>query len=334
LTAAELAEKLGGNLHGDPVALTGAAPIESAGPSDLAFAATEKAFPAARRSRAGCIIAPPNYVPEPGQTTILTPTPRPFFAAALALLYPVRPVVAGIHPSAYISPGACIDPTVEIGPQCTVGNLSRVGPGTRIAPGCHIGSDVHIGADCLLHAAVVIYDGTRIGDRVILHSGCVLGADGFGFTPENGRWVKFPQVGFVQLEDDVEIGANSCVDRAALRRTRIGRGSKLDNMVHVGHQCDIGCNVVIAAQTGLSGGVTVGDGAIIGGQVGVGDKARIEPGVVLGSGSGVLTSKIARAGEPLWGTPARPLREYLEQLAFAGRLPELFDRVKALEKKS
>jgi len=332
LTAAELAGHLDLALHGDPVELTGAATIESGGPSDLTFAASEKNFPAARRSRAGCIIAPPGYHPEPGQTVILTPAPRALFAAALALLYPPRKVRPGIHPSACVETGAQIDPTAEIGPQCTIGENSAIGPGTRLAPGCHIGHDVQIGADCLLHAAVVVYDRTRIGDRAILHSGCVIGADGFGFTPQNGQWVKFPQVGFVQIEDDVEIGANSCVDRAALGRTRIGRGSKLDNMVHVGHNCDVGCNVVIAAQTGLSGSVAIGDGAVIGGQVGIGDKARIEPGVVLGSGSGVLTSKIVRAGEPLWGTPARPLREYLQQLALFARLPEFRDRIKLLEK--
>lgn len=333
MTAAELAGHLGAALDGAPVILTGAAPIESAGPSDLAFAANEKAFPAARRSRAGCLIAPPPYQPEPGQTVILSPHPRELFAAALPLLYPPRPVQPGIHPTASIDEGAGIDPGAEIGAYCSVAANSRIGPGTRLAPGCHVGRDVHIGADCVLHSGVVIYDHTLIADRVILHSGCVIGADGFGFTPQNGQWVKFQQVGFVQIEDDVEIGANSCIDRAALGRTRVGRGSKLDNLVHVGHHCDIGRNVVIAAQTGLSGGVVIGDGAMIGGQVGVGDKARIEPGVVLGSGSGVLTSKIVRAGEPLWGTPARPLRQYLEQLALFARLPEFRDRLKALEAK-
>jgi UDP-3-O-[3-hydroxymyristoyl] glucosamine N-acyltransferase len=161
----------------------------------------------------------------------------------------------------------------------------------------------------------------------------VLGGDGFGFAPSGDKWVKFPQVGNVEIEDDVEIGANSCVDRAALGRTRIGAGTKLDNLVHVGHNCDIGCNVVVAAQTGFSGGVSVGDGAIIGGQVGVGDKARIEAGVVLGSGSGVLTSKIVRAGQPLWGTPARPLKVYLEQLALFAKLPQIQAELKRLRAK-
>ena len=152
-----------------------------------------------------------------------------------------------------------------------------------------------------------------MGHRAVLHTGCVIGADGFGFVFEGGRYEKFPQVGTVEWGDDVEVGANSCVDRGALGATRIGEGTKLDNLVHIGHNCRIGRHVVIAAQTGLSGGVEVGDYAVIGGQVGIGDKARIEPGAVLGSGCGVLTSKIVRAGEPVWGTPARPLKQYLER---------------------
>ena len=150
---------------------------------------------------------------------------------------------------------------------------------------------------------------------MVLHSGCVIGADGFGYVLTDGIYENFPQVGRVEIGDRVEIGANSCVDRAALGVTSIGDGSKLDNLVHVGHNCRIGRNVVVAAQTGFSGGVVVEDYAVIGGQVGVGDKARIESGAVVGSGSGILTSKIVRAGQPVWGTPARPLKEHLDQLA-------------------
>ena len=241
------------------------------------------------------------------------------FAQALGLLYPKRPMVGGIHASSVIEAGAIVDPAAEIGAFCSVGAGCTVGARSRLAPGVRVGADCRIGADCTVHSGVVIYDRTRIGDRAILHAGCVIGADGFGFASQDGRWVKFPQVGYVSIEDDVEIGANSCVDRAALGVTRVGAGTKLDNMVHVGHNCNIGCNVVVAAQTGFSGGVTVGDGAIIGGQVGVGDKARIEAGAVIGSGSGVLPSKIVRAGQPQWGTPAQPLREYLKQLALMRR---------------
>jgi UDP-3-O-[3-hydroxymyristoyl] glucosamine N-acyltransferase len=193
---------------------------------------------------------------------------------------------------------------------------------------------VHIGADSLLHARVTIYGNVRIGDRAVLHSGCVLGADGFGFVRgSDGSYQKFPQIGRVEIGDDVEIGANSCVDRAALGVTRIGDGVKLDNLVHIAHNCSIGRHVVIAAQTGLSGGVVVEDYAVIGGQVGIGDKARIESGAVLGSGCGILTSKIVRKGQVVWGTPARPLREHLDQLANLARLPQLRKQVAEIEKR-
>lgn len=340
MTASELAQALDAELEGADRALAGAAPLESAGETDLAFAGSAKSFAAARSSLAGCLIVPEEYGAADGQSIIRSTSPRAAFAQALALLYPARAIHPGIHASAQLEEDIAVASTAEVGPLCTVGRGSVIGPYTRLGPGCHLGRDVHLGSHCLIHAHATLYDHTRVGDRVILHSGCVLGADGFGFAPSGGRWVKFPQVGRVEIEDDVEIGANSCVDRAALGRTRIGAGTKLDNMVHVGHNCDIGRNVVVAAQTGFSGGVRVGDGAIIGGQVGIGDKARIEAGAVLGSGSGVLTSKIVRAGQPVWGTPARPLKEYLEQLALFRKLPEmraelkrLRDRLDALERK-
>ena len=319
MQAAELAEKLGCAFYGPARNLTGANTLDAATETDLAFVQDRKRFGAAQICNAGCLIAPFDYTGPAEQSTILTESPRALFAAALQILFPPRVLHPGVHASAYLQPDVAVSATAEIGAHCTVDRGSVIGSHTRLGPGCHIGRNVHIGSQCTLHAAVVIHDGTRIGDRVVLHSGCVLGADGFGFTPTDGRWVKFPQVGIVEIEDDVEIGANSCVDRAALGRTRIGAGTKLDNMVHVGHHCDVGRNVVIAAQTGLSGGVVIGDGAIIGGQVGIGDKARIEPGAVVGSGSGILTSKIVRAGEPVWGTPARPLKQYLRQLAVFSR---------------
>ena len=228
----------------------------------------------------------------------------------------------GIHPSAAVHPTAEIGPGVSIGPHASIGEGSRLGANVRVGAGCAIGRDVSIGPDSVLHAHVTLYDGVVIGRGAVLHSGCVIGADGFGFTLEGGRWEKFPQVGRVEIGDFVEIGANACVDRAALGVTRIGEGTKLDNMVHVGHNCTIGRHVVVAAQTGFSGGVVVEDHAVIGGQVGIGDKVRIQSGAVLGSGCGVLTSKIVRAGEVVWGTPARPLKKYLEQLANLARLPK------------
>ena len=333
MNAVELAAQLGCVLEGRNREVTGAAALEAASENDVAFVAQRKLFEAANESSAGCMIAPPEYSIPKHQSVIRAAAPRVVFGRALTFLYPDRALQPGIHASACVRNSATVSPLAEVGPLCSVDEGSAIGAHTRLSPGCHIGRDVRIGEHCLLHAGVIIADRCRIGDRVILHSGCVLGADGFGFTPTDHGWTKFPQVGTVEVEDDVEIGANSCVDRAALGRTRIGAGTKIDNMVHVGHNCDIGRHVVIAAQTGLSGSVTVGDGAVIGGQVGIGDKARIEAGAVIGSGSGILSSKIVRAGQPVWGTPARPLKEYLRQLAQFSRLPELRAEVKALRKR-
>jgi UDP-3-O-[3-hydroxymyristoyl] glucosamine N-acyltransferase len=196
----------------------------------------------------------------------------------------------------------------------------RLGDQVSIGAGCVLGDYVHIGSGSVLHPRVTLYSEVTLGQRVILHSGCVIGADGFGFVFAGGVYEKFPQVGRVEIGDDVEVGANSAIDRAALGVTVIGDGTKLDNLVHIAHNCRIGKHVVIAAQTGLSGGVVVEDYAVIGGQVGIGDKAVIQSRAVLGSGSGVLTSKIVRGGQVVWGTPARPLKEHLAQLAALSRL--------------
>jgi UDP-3-O-[3-hydroxymyristoyl] glucosamine N-acyltransferase len=267
-----------------------------------------------------------------GGTLIRVADPRAAFARAVARLYPPAAVVAGVHPTAVVAPDVELGEGVAVGPHAVIGEGARVGAGTSIGPGCSVGRGVRLGAGCTLHANVTLYDGVAVGRRVILHSGCVLGADGFGFVLSEGRYEKFPQIGRVEIGDDVEIGANSCVDRAALGVTRVGDGTKLDNLVHIGHNCLIGKHVVIAAQTGLSGGVVVEDYAVIGGQVGIGDKARIESGAVLGSGCGVHTSKIVRRGQVVWGTPARPLREHLEQLANLARLPQLRRQVAELKR--
>ncbi len=302
LTARELAQQLGVAIEGPADReLTGAAALEDAGPEELSFASGAAFAALAQTSGAGCLIVALEY-PNTGQCLMRAAEPRALFARALGLLYPAEALGFGVHPTAVVASDAV------------------VGEGTRIGAGCSIGARAIIGRDCVLHPRVTIYPGVRIGDHVILHAGVVIGADGFGFAMQHGRWIKFPQVGTVEIGDHVEIGAQSCVDRAALGVTSIGEGTKIDNLVHIAHNCRIGRHVVIAAQTGLSGGVTVGDYAVIGGQVGVGDKARIEARAVVGSGSGILTSKIVRAGEPVWGTPARPLKKYLKQLAALARL--------------
>jgi UDP-3-O-[3-hydroxymyristoyl] glucosamine N-acyltransferase len=331
---------MGATFEGDgEKELARAAALDTAGAGDLAFVGNRKAAAQAQASAAGCLIVPLD-LPNPGcRTVIRAADPRAAFAHAIRCLHPAPALEPGIHPTAVIAPGAVLAGDVAIGAHVHIGEGAKIGARTRIDAGCSIGRCVSIGEGSTLYANVTVYDDVEIGARAILHSGCVLGADGFGFVMARDHYEKFPQIGRVVIGDDVEIGANSCVDRAALGVTWIGEGTKLDNMVHVAHNCRIGRHVVVAAQTGFSGGVVVEDYAVIGGQVGIGDKARIESRAVLGSGSGVLTSKVVRSGQVMWGTPARPLKEHLEQLANLSRLPglrkeflELRQRLEALEK--
>lgn len=329
----DLAVRLKAPFEGDGnLELQGAQPVEEAGPGDLAFAAGRKGTALAADSKAGCLIVDASF--PAGRTLIRVKDPRTSFAMALAMLYPSKQFAPGIHPTAVVAGSALIGAGVHVGPHAVIGERAEIGAGAVVGAGCVLGDDVVVGAGSLLHPRVAIYDRVRVGDRAILHSGAVLGADGFGFVRTGAAYQKFPQVGTVEIGDDCEIGANSTVDRGALGATRIGNGVKLDNMVHIGHNCRIDDHVVIAAQTGMSGGCIVESGAVIGGQVGMGDKVRIEAGAVLGSGSGVLTSKIVRGGETYWGTPARPLREYLKQLAHVSNLPALAARVRELEQRS
>jgi UDP-3-O-[3-hydroxymyristoyl] glucosamine N-acyltransferase len=301
------------------------ATLEDAGADDLSFVSNARSVKQASLSQAACLLVPADFVNETSRTIIRTRDPRAAVARVIPKLHPHLEPPAGVHPTAVIGPGAVIGKGASIGPLVTLGAGVHVGESTFIGAGSVIGDHVHIGQYCVLHPRVTLYQDVTLGHRVILHSGCVIGADGFGFVMTGGAYEKFPQVGRVVIGDHVEIGANSCVDRAALGVTSIGEGCKLDNLVHIAHNCRIGRHVVIAAQTGLSGGVVVEDYAVIGGQVGVGDKARIESRAVLGSGSGVLTSKIVRAGQVMWGTPARPLKEYLNQLAVLARLTKKRD---------
>ncbi len=316
----ELAAWLDAAWEGEDREVRRVAPLEDAGTEDLSFVTRGRALKHADASRAGCLLVPDDYSNDARRTVIRTSDPRAAAARVIPKLHPRREIPPGVHPTAVLGPGVVVGKGASIGPLASIGAGVHIGAGTSVAAGSVIGDYVQIGEECILHPRVTIYSEARVGNHVVLHSGCVIGADGFGFVLTNGVYEKFPQVGRVEIGDWVEIGANSCVDRAALGVTSIGEGTKLDNMVHIAHNCRIGRHVVIAAQTGLSGGVVVEDYAVIGGQVGIGDKARIESGAVLGSGSGVLTSKIVRAGQVLWGTPARPLKHYLEQLAVLSRM--------------
>jgi len=317
----ELAAFLEGAFEGDGERpLRRVAALEDAGAEDLSFVTRGRALKLAERSSAGCLLVPLDFENSAQQTIIRTRDPRAAVARAIRKLHPRQGSTPGVHPTAILGPGAVVAPGVSIGPFVSIGAGARIGAGSSIGAGSAIGDYVAIGEKCTIHPRVTIYPDVTLGREVVLHSGVVIGADGFGYVLNDGIYENFPQIGRVEIADRVEIGANACVDRAALGVTRIGDGTKIDNMVHVGHNCQIGRNVVVAAQTGFSGGVVVEDYAVIGGQVGIGDKARIESGAVLGSGSGVLTSKIVRAGQPMWGTPARPLRQHLEQLAALSRL--------------
>ena len=236
---------------------------------------------------------------------------------------PRRPTATSIHPTAALAPGVQIDPSVSIGAHASIEEGASVGAETVIGSGAVVGAGVRIGSNCHIYPRVVIYPGVTLGDRVVVHAGAVLGADGFGYVRDqtSGEYTQFPQQGTLVIEDDVEIGANTTIDRGALEETRIGRGTKLDNLIHIGHNCSIGRNVVIAAQTGISGSSAVGDGAILGGQVGMGDHAMVGPGVILGGQAGILPKKkLLGPGIVFWGTPAKPVRQYLKELAMLARL--------------
>jgi UDP-3-O-[3-hydroxymyristoyl] glucosamine N-acyltransferase len=231
-----------------------------------------------------------------------------------------------------VGAGADIALTAYIGPHVSIGENSTIGAATRVESGVIVGDDVTIGTGCVLHPNVTLYDGVQIGNNVVLHAGVCVGADGFGYVRDDVGYHKFPQIGTVVIEDDVELGAYCCVDRAALGRTRIGRGTKIDNLVHIGHNCDIGQRVVIAAQTGISGSVVIEDDAVIGGQVGFGDHVRVQSGAIIGSKAGILPGKIVRPGV-WWGIPIQPLDAYKRLNAHIGRLPQMREELKEISKR-
>jgi UDP-3-O-[3-hydroxymyristoyl] glucosamine N-acyltransferase len=334
LTVAQIAELCGGQAEGDTrLLISGANALENATPTDLSFAANQKAMKAAALSRAGCLLVPASFKETGTRALIRVEDPRGAFARALGALLPKPRPSPSIHPTAIVALTASVSSDCFVGAYTTVGEHTRISSGCSIGNNCSIGDRVTIGENAKLHASVTIYDDVHIGARVVLHSGSVIGADGFGFTLTGDRYEKFPQVGTVEIGDDVEIGANTCVDRAALGATKIGEGTKLDNLVHVAHNCNIGKHVVVAAQTGFSGSISVGDYAVIGGQAGIGENANIESKAIVGGKSGILPSQRICAGEPVWGIPARPLRSHLSGLANIGKIPELRQRVRQLEQK-
>ena len=326
----EIAELVQGQLVGDDsIEIGRVASFESANGPEISF--IEKA-PSELKTNAACLLVPDNFNVPANLTIIKVKNPKLAFAVVAEVLHPPKQRDPEIHPSAVISESADVALGAFIGAFTCVGDNSRIGEGTQVRAGAKIGDGVTIGRNCILHPNVFVEDGCTLGDNVILHAGVVIGADGFGFVRGESGYVKFPQIGTVVIEDNVEIGANSCIDRGALGETRIGKGTKIDNLVQIAHNVQIGKRVVIAAQTGISGSTVIEDDCVIGGQVGFGDHARVQSGAVIGSQAGVLPGKIVRPGV-WWGTPIQPLDEYKRQNAHVKGLGRLKDEVIELKRK-
>jgi UDP-3-O-[3-hydroxymyristoyl] glucosamine N-acyltransferase len=330
-TAKDLAEAIGAELEGQgTLELRGVAAPERASSTDLIFADAAKHAERAEASAAKCVVLP-DGIAVAGKTVLRAKNAKVAFAKAAALLRDPAIIAAGIHGTAVVAPLAKIAVTASVGPYAVVGEDAHIGEHTQIGSHCVIGAGCWIGAHCRIHPRVTLYANLRIGNRVEIHAGAVLGADGFGYSYGEGRHWKFPQTGIVEIADDVEIGANATIDRGSLDDTRIAEGVKLDNLVHVGHNVQIGAHTVIAAQTGISGSSKLGHHVIVGGQVGIADHCRLEDHSIAGAQAGIPTGKTIRRGQVVWGTPARPLEKFKEQYAWFARLPELGARIKKLE---
>jgi UDP-3-O-[3-hydroxymyristoyl] glucosamine N-acyltransferase len=332
MTLGELIEALGGELMqgSREFAVQGVNSSALASSSELVFAEDDAAASEALKSNAGAVVfraATPELLAQfPHKQVVQAPQPRLWFARAAKLLKPV-PAAAGVHPDAVIGGDVKLGEHVTVHAGAVIGQRASIGKGTRIEAGAVVGDSVCIGEDCRIYPRAVLYPGTTLGNRVIVHAGAVLGADGFGYVrdADSGAYTQFPQQGTLVIEDDVEIGANSTIDRGALAETRVRRGTKIDNLVHIGHNCDIGEDVILVMGTGISGSSSVGKGAVLAGQVGIGDHVHIGPGVILGGQAGVLSGKTVtneglRPGTVLWGTPARPLPQVLREIAILGRM--------------
>ncbi len=332
MTIGELMEKLGGKLAQGraETRITGVNGRERLTATELLFAEDTASANEALASPAGAVVLKPgclaSYAANPAVAVVETDEPRLWFARAAKLLKPALPA-AGVHGTAVVGAEVKLGVNVSIGPCAVIGDRAQIGAGSRIEAGVVIGEGVRIGEHCSIYPRVVIYPGTTLGNRVIVHAGVVLGADGFGYVRDQatGAYTQFPQQGTLAIEDDVEIGANCTIDCGALGETRVRRGAKFDNLVHVGHNCDIGEDAILVALTGISGSSTIGKGAVLAGQVGIGDHAHVGPGVILGGQAGVfsgstVTNEGLKPGTVHWGTPARPLQQVLREQATLARL--------------
>jgi UDP-3-O-[3-hydroxymyristoyl] glucosamine N-acyltransferase len=327
----ELAARLGCAVRGDgAIEVTRVAGIEEAGPGDLTFVAQAKYVSRLSHTRAAAVIVPPAI--ETTLPSLLSDNPYVSFAHAVAVLHPEVPPAPGVHPSAQVDATAVLGEGVHVGALAVVGPRARIGARTVLHPHVVVYPDAVIGSDCLLHSGAQVRERCRLGDRVLLQNGAVVGADGFGFArDESGRYHKIPQVGIVVVEDDVEIGALAAVDRAALHETRIGRGVKIDNLVQIGHSVTIGEDTVLAGQVGIAGSARIGRRVTLAGQVGVGGHITIGDGAIATGKTGIPSD--VEAGRVVSGYPAVDYRVWLKASAIYARLPELARRLRELERR-
>lgn len=330
-TLARLAEQLGGELVGDgSVVIRQVAPPERAGPHDIAFVAQARYLSALQSSRAGAVILPPDARDAIALPRILTPNPYLYFARVSALLNPIARPAPGVHERAWVAPGARLGADVSIAAGTVVEDGAEIGARSVIGPNCIIGRGVGIGEDCLLHGGAMVYHGCRVGNRVILHGGSVIGADGFGLANDGGRWVKIPQIGRVLIGDDVEVGANTTIDRGALDDTVIGEGVKIDNLVQIGHNVRIGAHTAIAACVGIAGSTSVGAYCLIGGAAMIHGHIEIADRVTISAATAIGKS-LREPGTYTGIYPSSRHQEWQKNAARVRHLDELAERVKALE---
>lgn len=329
-TLGELAEMLGGEAHGDlgqrflrPV------PSDSDDPEGISFAESEEYLRAASASKAGCVIVPRGTFLD--RTHLQVDHPRQAFRELLFRSSALPALNEGVHQTAVLHPDAEVDPTASIGPYAVVEAGARVGPAARIYPFAYVGEGCSVGEGTILYPHAVLLQDVEVGRFCILHSGAVLGADGFGFGWDGSRRVKIPQVGGVRLGDEVEVGANTAIDRATMGETVVGTGTKLDNLIQVGHNVRIGDHSVIAGHTAFGGSSSLGSRSMVGGHVAITDHAAIGDDVMIAGRSGV-TNDVKEPGQ-YFGLPLQPHREGLRALVLSAKLPELFSRIRALERR-
>lgn len=325
----QLAQALGREFVGDDKEICSVASLAEAGPQDLSFLANPKYAAQLATTRAGAVVVRPEMVTE-GRSFLVSPEPYVDFARAVNFFANPQGWMSGISPLAQVDPTAQVDPSVTLYPFVVVGPRSVIGPRSVLFPGVYVGEDCHVGADCRLAPHVSLMAGTVVGDRVTIHAGAVLGSDGFGFAPSATGVVKFPQIGRVVVEDDVEIGANTTIDRAALGETRIGAGTKIDNLVQLGHNVQVGKHCMLVAQVGIAGSTTLGDGVILAGQVGVAGHIHLGDGCRIGAKSGV--GQDVPPDTDMSGIPAMPHTTFLRVSQIAPQLPQWRRRLLRLEK--